>query len=129
MTQRTLRTVHRGQGIAVFADPSNPTNTTTVNFTTQPKNAGDVKVTNARTEINSLRPNVAVVDPACTDPCKTQSRTENLSARLVISGSIENKAQIQQLLKDLVYNANSIINDTASGFPPGDDLIIDLGTA
>lgn len=127
--QRALRAVYRGQGNAVFADPSNPNNTVTVTFTTQPKNAGDTKVTNVRTEIHSLLPNTPVVDPSCTDSCKTQSRTENLSARLVISGSIENKAQVQQLLKDLAYNANSVINDTASGFPPGDDLVIDLGVA
>lgn len=127
--QRALRAVFRGLGNAVYADPSNPNNTVTVNFNTQPKNAGDTKVTNVRTEIHSLRPNTPVTDPSCTDPCKVQSRTENLSARLIISGSIENKTEVQQLLKDLAYNANSILNDTASGFPPGDDLVIDLGVA
>lgn len=127
MTTRTLRTVFRGNGTVHYADPSNIANTTVVNYVTQPKNAGDVKVFNARTEISSTRKNVSVNDPSCVDPCKTSLNAETISGRLVLSGSIKNQAQVTQLLADLTQNAQKVLANTGAGFPPGDDLVIDFG--
>lgn len=130
MTERVLRVISAQPNDKRYADPSNLNNNVRVILGTKTKMAGDLKVTNARAEVITQHERVLVVDPSCSDGCTNGARTESISIRVIVSGSIENKAVLAQMWTDTVSNVTTLLPDLSSGFPPKDDaqLRIDVGT-
>lgn len=125
MTQRILRVTFNGNNDRRFADPSNFNHTFRETLALTPKKAGDTTVTNARSEFISN--DIITVAGGCTDPCKSTPRQEKVSIRTVISGSVENKAQLAQLVKDHQFNVNLALTDHLAGFMAQDNVQYVIG--
>lgn len=125
MTQRILRVTFNGNNDRRFADPSNFNHTFRETLALTPKKAGDTTVTNARSEFISN--DIIAVAGGCTDPCQATPRQEKVSIRTVISGSVENKAQLAQLVKDHQFNVNLALADHLSGFMAQDNVQYVIG--
>ena len=126
MTEQTLRLTYNGNNDRRFAAPTNFNHTFRETLTLSPKKAGDVNVHNARSEF--ITNDVIVITDGCTDPCKTSSRTEKVSVRTVISGSVENKLQMAQLVKDHQVNVASALQDHLDGFMTLNDAKFVVGS-
>lgn len=120
MTQRILRVTFNGNNDRRFADPTNFNHTFRETLALTPKKAGDTTVTNARSEFISN--DIITVDGGCTDPCKATPRQEKVSIRTVISGSVENKAKLAQLVKDHQHNVGLALEDHLAGFMTQSDV-------
>lgn len=130
MTERVLRVISALPNDMRYADPLNLNNSVRVTLQTKAKMAGDLKTTNSRAEVISQHDLVHVADPACDNGCINGARTESLSIRVIISGSIENKALVSQMWTDAAANVTALLPDLTSGFPPAPstNLRIDVGT-
>lgn len=125
MPQRSLRLNRVNENQVVFADPLDITAETKVSRLLQPKRAGSLSVTNAKTQIKSNR-TVTVTKPGVdAEP----SHRENLSATTALSGSIENRDKLRQLWLDHSHNVTVAIEDgVLDGFLLSStaNLVIDL---
>lgn len=126
MTEQTLRLTYNGNNDRRFAAPTNFNHTFRETLAVTPKKAGDANVHNARSEFISN--DVIVVTGGCTDPCKTSPRTEKVSVRTVISGSVENKTAMAQLVKDHQANVASALQDHLDGFMASNDVQFVVGS-
>lgn len=126
MSQRNLRKISQNATELVFVDPKKFSNTLRITLNRAEKQAGDIRVTNARSEFISTR---AVVIPQV-GPDIENSRTEKLSVRVIISGSVESHEQVKQLVAD-TFNAITIsLDDHTLGFFKEDPVyVIDLDVA
>ncbi len=120
MTEQTLRLTYNGNNDRRFAAPTNFNHTFRETLTLSPKKAGDASVYNARSEFISN--DVIAVTGGCTDPCKTSPRTEKVSVRTVVSGSVENKVAMARLVKDHQTNVALALEDHLNGFMTSDDI-------
>lgn len=125
MTKQTLRLTFNGNNDRRFAAPTNFNHTFRETLTLSPKKAGDANVYNARSEFISN--DVIAVAGGCTDPCKTSPRTEKVSVRTVISGSVENSAALAQLVKDHQQNVSLALADHLNGFMASNDVSFVVG--
>lgn len=126
MPVQTLRLTYNGNNDRRFADPTNFNHTFRETLALSLKKAGDTNVHNARSEFISN--GVITVTGGCTDPCKTSPRTEKVSVRTVISGSVENKAVMAQLVKDHQANVALALQDHLSGFMASNDVKYVVGS-
>ena len=126
MTVQTLRLTYNGNNDRRFAAPTNFNHTFRETLALLPKKAGDANVHNARSEF--ITNDVIVVAGGCTDPCKTSPRTEKVSVRTVISGSVENYAAMAQLVKDHQANVALALQDHLSGFMASNDIQFVVGS-
>lgn len=113
MPQRVLRLINTTGTNAVFGDPDNRNNTFRLVLNVKGKKAGDVPLTNSRMEYKSLR-SAKVIKPGCEDLCSTQD--EIISITTIISGSIENKDVVAQVLADHMINVNLAKPDGMNGY-------------
>lgn len=95
----------------VLADPSDIGHTFKVNIDMAQKMAGKVKLTNVRQTFNQAK-QVTVTD-------STESGKDQLSVRLVLSGSSASAAEVNSMLDAFIANVKSAIAaDTSHGFVP-----------
>lgn len=114
MPMQTLRLTYNGNNDRRFAAPTDFNHTFRETLALSLKKAGDANVHNARSEFISN--GVIPVTGGCTDPCKTMPRTEKVSVRTIISGSVENKAAMAQMVKDHQANVALALQDHLDGF-------------
>lgn len=127
MAQRILRLTFNGNNDRRFADPANFSHTFRTTLGLQSKNAGDSKVTNARSEF--VTNDIISVAEGRTDPCLTKPRQEKVSVRTIVSGSVENQAVMVQLVKDHLHNVNIALADQLSGFISDGKFVVGHETA
>lgn len=109
---RNLRKVLETGGELQFVDPLNMKNKLRVTLTRAEKQAGDIRVTNVRSEFVSTRQVIVPQDVANYE----SSRTEALTVRVIISGSRESKAAVKQVVADTFAAVNVSLDDHVSGF-------------
>lgn len=126
MTEQVLRLTYYGNNDRRFAAPTNFNHTFRETLQLLPKKAGDASVHNARSEF--ITNDVIVVTGGCTDPCKTSPRTEKVSIRTVISGSVENSAAMAQMVKDHLVNVTLALPDHLAGFMASSDIEFVVGS-
>lgn len=129
MTQRILRVTFIGNNDKRFADPTNFNRTFRETLNLSPKKAGDTTVYNARSEF--ITNDVKTIHNDCTDPCLATPRQEKCSVRTVISGSVENKAAMLQMVQDHHRNIELALEDHLAGFMSEDSVqyVVDYGVA
>lgn len=126
MTQRTLRKISQTATELTFVDPQKFANTLRLTLQRAEKQAGDVRVTNVRSEFISTR---TVVIPQV-GPDIEDSRTEKLSVRVIISGSAESHKNVKQLVADTLNAVTISLDDHTLGFFKENPIyVIDLDVA
>ena len=126
MPQQTLRLTYNGNNDRRFAAPTDFNHTFRETLALSLKKAGDTNVHNARSEFISN--GVIPVTGGCTDPCKTSPRLEKVSVRTVISGSVENKEAMAQLVKDHQVNVILALQDHLAGFMASNNVEYVVGS-
>lgn len=95
----------------VLADPSDIGHTFKVNIDMAQKMAGKVKLTNVRQTFNQAK-QITVTD-------STESGKDQLSVRLVLSGSSASAAEVNSMLDAFIANVKAAVAaDTSHGFVP-----------
>lgn len=112
MSQREMRNILSTGSELQYVDPTKFKDKLRITLTRAEKLAGDIRVTNVRQEFISNR---VVVVPQET-PDVENSRTEAISVRVIISGSVESKIAVRQVVKDTFAAVNSALEDQTDGF-------------
>lgn len=121
MANNKLRVIgfNKGSNSVTYGIEGFPKLSVTMRVHREKKNASGVTgITNVVTEING---NATVSIGSCKDKCATEA----LSARWRESGSLDNREQKLALDAILVAVWNSVKADTANGFMPGQEILID----
>lgn len=114
MTQRVLRLISSNGSAITLADPDNRNNTFRIDLKVIPKKAEDVSLMNSKSEFKTFRL-VPVVKAGCDDKCALPI-AEKVVITTVISGSIENKAEVAKALADHQINIGLAATDALNGF-------------
>lgn len=114
--QRILRMTQSGANARVFTDPANFKHTFGEKLNVQQKAAGDARIYNARSEFVTSDVVTVAAEGACTDPCVVGARTEVITIRTIVSGSVENKTKLEQLIIDHNRNVEIALPDHLTGF-------------
>lgn len=109
---RNLRKVLETGSELQFVDPLNMKNKFRITLTRAEKQAGDIRVTNVRSEFVSTR---QVIVPQGSNDYEA-SRTEALTVRVIISGSRESQAAVKQVVADTFAAVNISLDDHTTGF-------------
>ena len=120
MTQRQAKLQSCDSNSVTFADPSNIQHTFRVKNTRTPKQVFGISLTNNRLEF--------IENDTADQSNGDKTVKEPLSVRVVISGSLEAKAELTQMWLDTKANVDSAITDGAlDGFKPTHTTAIVFG--
>lgn len=110
-----MRHLYVDRNTSTFAKAEDPRVQLRFMRNTQPKTSGSVKLTNIQNTILFTGP-VPVAQPAGCEPCAKAE--ENVSIRLVISGSLQNKVAVKAQLEAFIHNLTLATDDLLGGFLP-----------
>lgn len=111
-----FRKISATAGEVQYANPADVTHTCRVGVVRSPKTAGSVSLTNVRAEM------VEAIRPVVSDG--TNTGVENLSIRIVVSGSTKNKALLRAAVARTFTNYLACMDDGLSdGFVPEISLV------
>ena len=130
MSERTLRLTAYTPGSIQYADPDDIRNTLRIKGSLTPKAVGTATVQNHRGEIIMNETVPVKITDCSTPPVVTCVGNEIVSARITLSGSVGNSADLKILLKNAYDNAVLAIDaGFLNGFQPPLDTAYTIGQA
>lgn len=130
MSKRTLRLTAYTPGSIQYADPDDIRNTLRIKGSLTPKAVGSATVQNHRGEIIMNETVPVKITDCSTPPVVTCVGNEIVSARITLSGSVGNSADLKALLKNAYDNAILAIDaGFLNGFQPPLDTAYTIGKA
>lgn len=128
MSKRTLRLTAYTPGSIQYADPDDIRNTLRIKGSLTPKAVGSATVQNHRGEIIMNETVPVKITDCSTPPVVTCAGNEIVSARITLSGSVGNSADLKALLKNAYDNAVLAIDaGFLNGFQPPLDTAYTIG--
>nr|AMQ23555.1 hypothetical protein [Leviviridae sp.] len=129
MSKRTLRLTAYTPGSIQYADPNDIRNTLRIKGSLTPKAVGSATVQNHRGEIIMNETVPVKITDCSTPPVVTCVGNEIVSARITLSGSVGNSADLKALLKNAYDNAILAIDaGLLNGFQPPLDTAYAIGS-
>lgn len=130
MSKRTLRLTAYTPGSVQYADPDDIRNTLRIKGSLTPKAVGSATVQNHRGEIIMNETVPVKITDCSTPPVVTCVGNEIVSARITLSGSVGNSADLKALLANAYENAILAIDaGFLNGFQPPMDTAYTIGVA
>lgn len=110
-----MRHLYVERNTTTFAQADDSRHTLSFKRNVQAKTAGQAKLQNVQSTIVDAAV-ISVPVPEGCDACKVTE--ENVSFRLVISGSMQNKEEMERRLDNFIANVNLAKKDLLAGFLP-----------